>query len=119
MTASWRIELFGGLRALSGERVVTRFRQSCAARWIAANAGYEGSVVVEKVKGLPTGHGFNALTEEYGDMVGFGVVDPVKVVRSALQNAASIAGMLLTTEALIAEKPEDKPPAAPAPHMDY
>jgi chaperonin GroEL len=88
-------------------------------RWIAANAGYEGSVVVEKVKGLPTGHGFNALTEEYGDMVGFGVVDPVKVVRSALQNAASIAGMLLTTEALIAEKPEDKPPAAPAPHMDY
>ncbi len=88
-------------------------------RWIAANAGYEGSVVVEKVKALPKGHGFNALTEEYGDMVGFGVVDPVKVVRSALENAASIAGMLLTTEALIAEKPEEKPATPPAPHMDY
>ena len=88
-------------------------------RWIANNAGYEGSVVVEKVRSLPTGHGFNALTEEYGDLVGFGVVDPVKVVRSALENAASIAGMLLTTEALIAEKPEEKPAAPPAPHMDY
>ncbi|MCS6858874.1 MAG: chaperonin GroEL [Abditibacteriales bacterium] len=88
-------------------------------RWIAANAGYEGSVVVEKVKGLPQGHGFNALTEEYGDMVAFGVVDPVKVVRSALENAASIAGMLLTTEALVAEKPEEKPATPPAPHMDY
>jgi chaperonin GroEL len=88
-------------------------------RWIANNAGHEGSVVVQNIRSLPTGHGFNALTEEYGDMVAFGVVDPVKVVRSALENAASIAGMLLTTEALIAEKPEEKPAGAPAPHMDY
>jgi chaperonin GroEL len=88
-------------------------------RWIANNAGYEGSVVVQNVRSMEKGHGFNALTEEYGDMVGFGVVDPVKVVRSALENAASIAGMLLTTEALIAEKPEEKPAAPPAPHMDY
>jgi chaperonin GroEL len=88
-------------------------------RWIANNAGYEGSVVVQKVRSMEKGHGFNALTEEYGDMVGFGIVDPVKVVRSALENAASIAGMLLTTEALIAEKPEEKPATPPAPHMDY
>jgi chaperonin GroEL len=79
-------------------------------RTIAANAGLEGSVVVNKVKGLAKGHGFNALTEEYGDMVGFGVIDPVKVSRSALANAASIASMILTTETLVVEKPE--PPAA-------
>ena len=74
--------------------------------WIAANAGYEGSVVVEKVRGLNTGEGLNALTGEYGDMLKFGVPDPAKVTRSALQNAASIASLLLTTEALIADKPE-------------
>ncbi|WP_395089233.1 chaperonin GroEL [Armatimonas sp.] len=79
-------------------------------RTIAANAGLEGSVVVNKVKGLAKGHGFNALTEEYGDMIGFGVIDPVKVSRYALANAASIASMILTTESLVAEKPE--PPAA-------
>ena len=79
-------------------------------RTIAANAGLEGSVVVNKVKGLAKGHGFNALTEEYGDMIGFGVIDPVKVSRSALANAASIASMILTTETVVAEKPE--PPAA-------
>ncbi|MCX6369266.1 MAG: chaperonin GroEL [Armatimonadetes bacterium] len=79
-------------------------------RTIAANAGLEGSVVVNKVKSLAKGHGFNALTEEYGDMVGFGVIDPVKVSRSALANAASIASMILTTETLVVEKPE--PPAA-------
>ncbi|MBB6050883.1 chaperonin GroEL [Armatimonas rosea] len=79
-------------------------------RTIAANAGLEGSVVVNKVKGLTKGHGFNALTEEYGDMIGFGVIDPVKVSRSALANAASIASMILTTESVVAEKPE--PPAA-------
>jgi len=82
-------------------------------RQIAANAGLEGSVVVEKVKTLPKGQGFNALTEGYEDLVKAGIVDPVKVTRSALQNAASIAAMLLTTETLVVEKPEKKP-AAPA-----
>ncbi len=77
-------------------------------RTIAENAGLEGSVVVNKVKDLPIGHGYNALTEEYGDMIGFGVIDPVKVTRFALSNAASIASMILTTESLVAEKPEKK-----------
>ena len=77
-------------------------------RTIAENAGLEGSVVVNKVKGLPKGHGFNALTEEYGDMIGFGIIDPVKVTRYALSNAASIASMILTTESLVAEKSEKK-----------
>ena len=85
-------------------------------RQIAANAGREGSVVVNKVKELPKGQGFNALTEEYGDMIAFGVVDPVKVTRSALQNAASIASMILTTESLVAEKPEKKSAAAGGGH---
>ncbi|HUH08642.1 MAG TPA: chaperonin GroEL [Egibacteraceae bacterium] len=76
--------------------------------WIAANAGLEGGVVVEKVRGLPAGQGLNALTGEYGDMIKFGVIDPAKVTRSALQNAASIAALLLTTETLVADKPEPK-----------
>jgi len=74
--------------------------------WIAANAGHEGSVVVEKVRGMAAGSGLNALTGEYEDLLKAGVIDPAKVTRSALQNAASIAGLLLTTEALIADKPE-------------
>jgi chaperonin GroEL len=78
-------------------------------RQIANNAGLEGSVVVEKVRNLPKGQGLNAQTEEYGDLVKQGVVDPVKTTRSALQNASSIASMVLTTEALVAEKPEKKP----------
>jgi chaperonin GroEL len=77
-------------------------------RQIANNAGLEGSVVVAKVRGLAKGEGLNALTEEYGNLIEQGVVDPVKTTRSALQNAASIASMVLTTEALIAEKPEKK-----------
>jgi chaperonin GroEL len=77
------------------------------ARWIALNAGQEGSVVVAKIAELPVGHGYNAATGEYGDLVAQGVIDPVKVTRSAVQNAASIAGMLLTTETLIVEKPEE------------
>jgi len=76
--------------------------------WIAANAGLEGSVVVEKVRGMEAGQGLNALTGEYGEMIKFGVIDPAKVTRSALQNAASIASLLLTTETLIADKPEPK-----------
>jgi chaperonin GroEL len=80
-------------------------------RQIANNAGLEGSVVVQKVKGLPKGQGFNAVTEEYTDMIKAGVVDPVKVTRSALQNAASITSLILTTEVLIADKPEKEKPA--------
>jgi chaperonin GroEL len=77
-------------------------------RQIAENAGYEGSVVVQKVKSLEANHGFDAMTGEYGDMFKKGIVDPLKVTRSALENAASIASLLLTTETLISEKPEDK-----------
>ena len=77
-------------------------------RWIAINAGAEGSVVAAKVATLPAGHGYNAATGEYGDLIAQGVIDPVKVTRSAVQNAASIAGMLLTTEALVVDKPEDE-----------
>jgi chaperonin GroEL len=75
-------------------------------RWIAENAGFEGYVVVDKVRELGVGSGLNAATGEYGDLIKQGVIDPVKVTRSALENAASIAGMLLTTEALVVEKKE-------------
>ena len=90
-------------------------------RQIAENAGFEGSVVVNAVKALPKGHGFNAATEEYGDMIAAGVIDPVKVTRSALTNAASIAALVLTTESLVVEKPEKKAPAGGGggDHMDY
>jgi len=80
---------------------------------IAVNAGLEGGVIVEKVRALDPGNGLNAANGEYGDMLKFGVIDPTKVTRSALQNAASIAALFLTTEALVAEKPE-KAPAMPA-----
>ena len=80
-------------------------------RWIAENAGERGYVVVSKVAELPLGHGLNAATGEYVDMIAAGVIDPVKVTRSALQNAASIAAMLLTTEVLIVEKKEEEPAA--------
>ena len=83
-------------------------------RQIANNAGQEGSVVAEAVKKADKGIGFNALTNEYVDMIKAGIVDPAKVVRSALQNAASIAAMILTTETLVADKPEPTPPAPPA-----
>ncbi|MGQ9881064.1 MAG: chaperonin GroEL [Armatimonadota bacterium] len=84
-------------------------------RQIAENAGLEGSVVVERVKNMERGWGLDARTGEYKDMVKAGIVDPVKVTRSALQNAASIAGMLLTTEALVVEKPEKKESKTPTP----
>src|SRR3989454_245772 len=88
-------------------------------RQIVNNAGWEGSVVVEKVRGLPKGQGFDANKGEYTDMVKAGIIDPTKVTRSALQNAASIAAMLLTTEALVSDIPEKKS-GAPAPAMpDY
>jgi chaperonin GroEL len=82
-------------------------------RWIAGNAGQEGSVVVEKVRQGKGSYGFNAATEDYEDLMKGGIMDPTKVVRTALQNAASVAGLLLTTEAMVAEKPkEEKAPGA-------
>lgn len=83
-------------------------------RQIADNAGLEGAVIVEAVKKAEKGIGFNALTGEYVDMIKSGIVDPCKVTRSALQNAASIASMILTTEAVVADKPaKEAAPAAP------
>ncbi len=82
---------------------------------IAKNAGLEGAVIVDKIKACPVGEGYNALTAQYGNMISMGIVDPVKVTRSALQNAASVASMVLTTESVVADKPE---PPAPAPAMD-
>ncbi len=82
------------------------------ARWIAENAGQEGYVVTAKISELPAGHGLNAATGEYGDLIAEGVIDPVKGTRSAVQNAASIAGMLLTTEVLVVDKPEEEAAAA-------
>jgi chaperonin GroEL len=76
-------------------------------RWIAANAGQEGSIVVQKVKDQKGDFGYNAQTDAYEDLVAAGVIDPTKVVRSALQNAASIASLLLTTEAMVCELPEE------------
>jgi chaperonin GroEL len=89
----------------TGARIIRQALQA-PLYWIASNAGLEGSVVVERVRGMSAGEGLNALTGEYQDLVKAGIIDPAKVTRSALQNAASIAGLLLTTEALIADKPE-------------
>jgi chaperonin GroEL len=77
-------------------------------RWIASNAGQEGSIVVQKVKDAKAEEGYNAATDKYENLVTSGVIDPVKVVRTALQNASSIASLLLTTEALVSEIPEEK-----------
>src|SRR5438874_241617 len=84
-------------------------------RWIATNAGHEGSIVVQKVRDMKESEGFNALTDTYEDLVKAGVIDPTKVVRSALQNASSIASLLLTTEALICDIPEEKKEAPAGP----
>jgi len=83
-------------------------------RQIAENAGVEGSIVIENVRKMKPGEGYDAQEDRYGDMVGFGVVDPAKVSRSAVQNAASIAALILTTEAVVAEKPDDKTDASAA-----
>jgi chaperonin GroEL len=96
----------------TGSQIVRRALEE-PIKQIAMNAGLEGGVVVEKVRALKEGEGLNAATGEYGDMIKFGVVDPAKVTRSALQNAASIGALFLTTEAIVAEKPE-KAPAMPA-----
>jgi chaperonin GroEL len=84
-------------------------------RWIANNAGWEGSIVLDKVKNNKGSFGFNAATEEFEDLMKAGIVDPTKVVRTALQNASSVAGLLLTTEAMVAEKPEEKSAMPPMP----
>jgi chaperonin GroEL len=100
-----------------GVRILTRSIEE-PLRQIVANAGEEGSIVVQKIKEGKGNFGFNAATGTYGDLVAEGVIDPVKVVRSALQNAASVAGLMLTTEAMVAEKPkEEKAPAGGGGHM--
>jgi len=89
-------------------------------RVIASNAGDEPSVVIAKVLEGKGNFGYNAATGEYGDLVEAGVVDPTKVTRTALQNAASIAGLILTTDATVADAPKDEKPAqAPAPELEY
>ena len=90
-----------------GVNIITRAIEE-PMRWIATNAGHEGSIVVQKVKELDDESGFNAQTDKYENLVQAGVIDPAKVVRSALQNAASIASLLLTTEALVSDIPEEK-----------
>jgi chaperonin GroEL len=112
------------LRGSEDEKVGVRIIQKSLEeplRWIAENAGSEGSVVLDKVKNGKGAFGFNAASEEFEDLVKAGIVDPTKVVRTALQNAASVAGLLITTEAMIAEKPEKKKdaPAMPHDHDDY
>jgi len=85
-------------------------------RWIAQNAGHDGSIIIEKVKNGKGNFGFDAAKEEYvDDMVKAGIIDPTKVARTALQNAASVSSLLLTTEAMIAEKPKEKAPYPPMP----
>jgi chaperonin GroEL len=95
----------------AGVRIV-RLAADEPLRWIAENGGENGHIIVSKVREGKVGEGYNAATGEYGDLVAQGVLDPVKVTRSALVNATSIAGMLLTTETLIVEKPEVEEPAA-------
>ncbi|HLK10734.1 MAG TPA: TCP-1/cpn60 chaperonin family protein, partial [Candidatus Binatia bacterium] len=84
-------------------------------RWISHNAGHEGSIVLDRVKNGKGAFGFNAAKEEYEDLLKAGIIDPTKVVRTALQNAASVAGLLLTTEAMVAEKPKEESPTPPMP----
>jgi chaperonin GroEL len=107
---------FAGLKLEGDEATganIVRIAVEAPLKQIAINAGLEGGVVVEKVKGLPQGHGLNAATGVYEDLLAAGVPDPTKVTRSALQNAASIAALFLTTEAVVADKPEKATPAAP------
>jgi chaperonin GroEL len=106
------LELTGD--AAQGRDIVRRSLEE-PLRWIVINAGYDGDEVVKQVSQLPAGHGFNALTGEYGDMFDFGIIDPLKVTRSALQSAASIAALLLTTETLIVEEVLGNPGAIMAP----
>jgi chaperonin GroEL len=112
------IAVLDDVDAIGDERVgvnIIRRALEDPCRWIAANAGWEGAIVLDKVRNGKGNFGFNAATEEFEDLVKAGIVDPTKVVRTALQNASSVAGMLLTTEAMVAEKPEDKPAMPPMP----
>ena len=116
-----------GLKASGDEQIgIDIVRRACQEplRQISGNAGYEGAIVVEKVRGSSdAGYGFNAATGDFQDLVAAGVIDPAKVTRSALQNASSIAALMLTTEAMVCEIPERKPAPAPGgghgPDMDY
>jgi chaperonin GroEL len=110
ITAFEKLELIGD--EATGANIV-RLALESPLKQIAVNAGLEGGVVVEKVRNLEAGHGLDAATGEYVDMVKAGIIDPAKVTRSALQNAASIAALFLTTEAVIADKPEKAAPAMP------
>src|SRR5216110_2198205 len=120
----------GGVALIRASAVLEKLRISEEERWgvniikraaeeplrrIAVNAGVEGAIALQKVKEGKGAFGFNAATEEYEDLLKAGIIDPTKVVRTALQNAASVAGMLLTTEAMVAEKPEEKPAMPPMP----
>jgi chaperonin GroEL len=108
--------VFKRLTGLTGDEAtgakIVEYAIEAPIKQIAVNAGLEGGVVVEKVRHLPAGQGLNAATGEYVDMIKTGIIDPAKVTRSALQNAASIAALFITTEAVIADKPE-KAAAAP------
>jgi len=101
-----------------GVRVVRRALEE-PARWIAQNAGWDGAVVLDKIRNNKGAYGFNAATEQFEDLVKAGIIDPTKVVRTALQNASSVAGLLLTTEAMVSEKPEEKKAAPTPPMPDY
>ncbi|HUA21377.1 MAG TPA: chaperonin GroEL, partial [Bryobacteraceae bacterium] len=115
------------LKTVGDEKIgVDIVRRACEepVRQIVGNAGYEGAIVIEKIRSNSDSHfGFNAAKAEYEDLVKSGVIDPTKVTRSALQNASSIAALMLTTEAMVAEIPEKKPAPAPGghggPEMDY
>jgi chaperonin GroEL len=109
-TAFEKLDLVGD--EATGARIV-QLALEAPLKQIAKNGGLEGGVVVEKVRGLKVGHGLNAETGEYVDLIKAGIIDPAKVTRSALQNAASIAALFLTTEAVIADKPEKAAPAMP------
>jgi chaperonin GroEL len=118
-TAFEKLDLVGD--EATGAQIV-KLALDAPLRQIAVNAGLEGGVVVEKVRNLDPGHGLNAATGEYVDLLAAGIIDPAKVTRSALQNAASIAALFLTTEAVVADKPEKNPAPAGAPgggDMDF
>jgi chaperonin GroEL len=109
------------LKVSEDEQVGVRIIQKALeepTRWIAQNAGAEGSVVLDKIRNSKGAFGFNAASEEFEDLLKAGIVDPTKVVRTALQNAASVAGLMITTEAMIADKPEKKKEAPHMPHGD-
>ncbi|WP_341210360.1 TCP-1/cpn60 chaperonin family protein, partial [uncultured Microbacterium sp.] len=117
-TALANLELVGD--EATGANIV-RVAIEAPLKQIALNAGLEPGVVANKVSELPVGHGLNAATGEYGDLFAQGIIDPAKVTRSALQNAASIAGLFLTTEAVVADKPEKvaAPAGDPTGGMDF